>query len=191
MKFSDIKLDTIGQEVQLVGGVWAGNGQAYLFYFPEYGQEFEATPIAMTLADWQTLIKQSDAVETEVLTRNENGELVKIVARKCERIVNQDVTWSVFRRDHFACRYCGNDKVPLTVDHLVLWENGGPTIEANLVTACRKCNKARGRTPYVEWLQHPHYRKVSKNLTPQGHVQNTMLLDTLDAIPRVAHVKSR
>ena len=111
--------------------------------------------------------------------------------RKCERAVDQNVTWAVFRRDHYTCRYCGNDKVPLTVDHLVLWEDGGPTIEANLVAACRKCNKTRGRTPYEQWMQHPFYQKVANKLSAEQRAANWALCDGLKAIPRVHHVKSR
>jgi len=191
VKFSDIKLDSIGQEVQLVGGIWAGAGQAYLFYFPEYGQEFPATNVEMTSEDWQALIKQSDVVETEVMARAENGDLVKVVMRKCERLSSQEITWNVFRRDNYCCRYCGNNRVPLTVDHLVLWEDGGPTIEANLTAACRKCNKTRGRMHYEQWLRHPYYLQVSRKLSAAQIEANETLVATLAAIPRVHHVKSR
>jgi len=191
IKFSDFKLDAVGQEIQLVGGIWAGNGQAFLCYFPEYGHEHEPIVVEMDEHDWAALIRQSDAVETEVLARAENGELIKIVARKCERNIDQSVTWTVFRRDQFTCRYCGNDTVPLTVDHIVLWEEGGPSSQENLVAACRRCNKARGRTPYTLWLQSDYYKKVSGGLGPLVRTKNFALLTTLDKIPRRIHVRSR
>lgn len=191
MKFADIDLKTVGQEVQLVGGIWAGNGNAYVFYFPEFGEEFPPTVVELDAEDWKALLKQSDLVETEVLSKLEDGTLYKAVVRKCQRTVEQGVTWNVFRRDGFRCRYCGNDQVPLTVDHVVLWEDAGPTIEANLVAACRKCNKVRGRTPYGTWLQHPHYQQVSKKLTPEVRAANEALVGSLGAIPRVINVRSR
>jgi hypothetical protein len=191
MRFSEIDLSKIGQEVQLVGGIWAGDGKAYLCYFPEFGQEFAPEPVEMDQDDWKALLRQSDLVETEVLARAENGELVKAIVRKCQRTIEQGVSWRVFKRDGYACRYCGRDDVPLTVDHLVLWEDGGASVESNLVAADRKCNKVRGRMQYADWLRHPYYLDVSKRLTPEKRAQNEALVVTLDAIPRVTHVRSR
>lgn len=192
MKFSEVDLSAIGQEVQLVGGIWAGNGKAFLFYFPEYGEESqEPISVEMTQEDWQALLRQSDLVETEVLAKSESGDIVKAVIRKCQRSIDQQATWNVYRRDGYRCRYCGADKLPLTVDHLVLWEAGGPTIESNLVSACRKCNKTRGRLPYEEWLRHPFYRAVSRQLSLDQREANVALASTLAAIPRMFHVRSR
>ena len=193
MKFTDIDLRSIGQEVQLVGGIWAGRGRALLCYFPEFGREFEPEVVEMDGDDWKALLRQSDLVETEVLAKAENGDLVKAVIRKCERNISAQVSWSVFKRDNFLCRYCGRDDVPLTVDHLVLWEDGGPSIEANLLSVCKKANKARGRMQYADWLKSEHYLRVSKNLTPTVQRQNQYIVDAhvLDSIPRMAHVRSR
>ena len=192
MEFKDIDIKTIGNEVLLVGGVWAGNGNAYVCLFPEFGDS-EDTPhvLEMTTDDWKVLLRQSDLVETEVLAKAEDGKLYKAVVRKCQRNIDQGVSWNVFRRDKYACRYCGNDQVPLTVDHLVLWEEGGPSIEANLVAADRKCNKTRGNLSYAEWLKHPYYLKMSKKLTPEVRAANEAILGTLDAIPRVPYKEKR
>ena len=192
MKFSDIDLHKIGNTIQLIGGIWAGEGQAFVFRFPEYvGEQVVLTEVEITHEDWKALLRQSDLVETEVLTQAEDGQLIKAVMRKCERSISQQVSWNVFRRDGFRCRYCGDEKAPLTVDHAVLWEDGGPSIEANLVSACRKCNKIRGRTQYVLWLQHAYYLDVYKNLSPEVRYQNEMLADRLGSIPRVVNVKAR
>lgn len=80
---------------------------------------------------------------------------------------------------------------PLTVDHLVLWEEGGPSIPTNLVAADRRCNKTRGNMRYEDWLNSSYYRKVSKRLTTQQRDANRALLDTLDAIPRMLHIPSQ
>ena len=191
IKFSEFKLDAVGHEIQLVGGIWAGNGQAFLCYFPEYGHGDAPVIVEMNEDDWAALIRQSDVVETEVLARAENGDLVKVVARKCERNIDQSVSWTVFRRDSYRCRYCGKDDVPLTVDHLVLWEDGGPSSQENLVAACRKCNKARGRTQYAEWLRSDYYRRVCGGLGVHVRKKNEELLMTLAAIPRRLHVRTR
>jgi hypothetical protein len=191
MKFSDLDLRSIGQEVQLVGGIWAGNGRAYLCYFPEFGREFGPTAVEMNADDWKALLRQSDLVETEVLAKAENGDLVKAVVRKCERNISAQVSWNVFKRDNFHCRYCGRDDVPLTVDHLVLYEEGGPSIEANLLAVCKKDNKARGRMQYADWLKSEHYLRVSKNLSALVRADNLEVAETLATIPRMAHVRSR
>ena len=189
--FKEFDLKAVGQEVQLVGGIWAGDDRAFLCYFPEYGQEFN--PVALDMDDeaWKALLRQSDLVETEVLSKADDGTLYKAVVRKCQRTVEQGITWNVFRRDGYRCRYCGNDQVPLTVDHLVLWEDGGPSIEPNLVSACRKCNKVRGRTKYAAWLRHRHYLDVSRKLTPEVRAANEMLVTTLVDIPLVVTLRSR
>lgn len=54
---------------------------------------------------------------------------------------------NVFKRDRFACQYCGSAKT-LTLDHIIPRSKGGKTSWANLVTACQPCNTRKGdRTP--------------------------------------------
>lgn len=51
---------------------------------------------------------------------------------------------SVFERDNFTCRYCGNqeyDREWLVAEHVI---PDGETSLENLVTACRPCNKLKG-----------------------------------------------
>ena len=192
MKFSDLNISKAGQEVLLVGGIWAGAGDVYLCYFPQYGiPEGLLHSFDMTKEDWQVLLRQSDLMEIEVLAQAEDGKMHKAVIRKCQRNIQQGVSWAVYRRDGYRCRYCDKEYVPLTVDHLVLWEEGGPSIEENLVASCRKCNKTRGNTPYAAWLKHPYYLKVSKRLPAYVRESNEALVDTLDSIPRLAHKQTR
>lgn len=194
MEFKDIKLEEVGREIMLVGGVWAGNGTAFVCVFPEYdqpGDDDEVHVLQLSQDEWQQLLRQSDLMEAEVLAQAADGKLYKAIARKSQRNVDQGVSWNVFRRDGYRCCYCGNDKVPLTVDHLVLWEEGGPSTEENLLAACRKCNKRRGNTQYADWLKHPHYLKVSQNLTSEERERNAAIVPTLDAIPRVYHKEKR
>jgi hypothetical protein len=53
------------------------------------------------------------------------------------------------KRDQGRCRYCGTDRGPLTIDHIVPTSRGGhPEKKANLVTACFPCNqKKANKTP--------------------------------------------
>lgn len=191
LQLKDINLRSIGNTKQLVGGVWAGDGKAYILYFPEYGEEYPAEVVKMNHEDWKALLHQSDKVEVEVLASLDDPTIHKAIVRKCERVIDAQVSWNVYRRDGYACRYCAADKVPLTVDHLVLWEDGGPSIEANLLTSCRKCNKIRGDTPYAQWLRHPYYLDKSKNLIMKAQEDNQMIAHTLSNIPRVVNVRSR
>lgn len=57
---------------------------------------------------------------------------------------------NVYRRDGFACQYCGARPNPasLTLDHVVPRARGGRTDWTNIVTACSVCNHRKAdRTP--------------------------------------------
>jgi len=103
--------------------------------------------------------------------------------RKSARQVEEGSRWKVFQRDGYRCRYCGKTGVPLTVDHLICWEALGPTIEANLATSCKKCNRVRGETPYDQWLKSQYYRDVSRALDEMTRKLNEDVLLTLANIP--------
>lgn len=212
MKFEDLNILDIGNTIQLVGAVWEGNGKMYLCMFPEHhgslydevnaefyfgtddspGDEVPVQTLNMDSHEWNKFIRQTDLLETEVLARAADGNLAKVIIRKSARNIAQSVSWEVYHRDEFKCQYCGiGPGVPLTVDHLVLWESGGPSIPGNLLSACKKCNKARGNTPYAEWLQSPFYRRVSRGLTEAVREANLAIVPTLDAIPRNLHKPSK
>lgn len=56
----------------------------------------------------------------------------------------------LFRRDQQRCLYCGNrfQVRELTRDHVLPRVQGGRDVWTNVVTACRRCNQAKGgRTP--------------------------------------------
>jgi hypothetical protein len=52
----------------------------------------------------------------------------------------------VYARDGYACVYCGRrgGRLRLTIDHVFPVALGGTNDVANLVTACRSCNLAKG-----------------------------------------------
>jgi hypothetical protein len=198
MKFSDLKLTAVGDTIQMVGAVYAGdNGdgkqRAFVCLFPEDADavSLHLEVLEMDSEQWKMFLRQADLMETEVITKASDGSLAKAMIRKSSRQVDLVVNWNCFRRDNYTCRYCGNNRVPLTVDHLVRWEEGGPSIEANMLTACKKCNKIRGDKPYAEWLQHDYYLKMSRNLTEEVRQANLALVPTLAGIPRKYHIASR
>jgi hypothetical protein len=183
MKLSDLNILDVGNTIGLVGAVFGGKGSTYLCMFPDQEIEDNQEVLDMDLEDWKKFLRQTDLLETEVLSFTADGKLSKAIMRKTQRLIEQRVSWAVYKRDEYKCRYCGRDGVPLTVDHLVLWEEGGPSIEENLTSSCRRCNKTRGRTKYEEWLQHPYYKKVSKSLSDAQREENVALSHTLAGIP--------
>lgn len=57
---------------------------------------------------------------------------------------------TLYLRDRHICAYCGNGfkKSQLTKDHILPKSHGGDNSWMNLVTACKRCNHAKGnRTP--------------------------------------------
>jgi len=66
-----------------------------------------------------------------------------------QRRIHPLLRGAVLHRDDWTCRYCGAEATE--VDHVAPRARGGATSPANLVAACRPCNKKKGiRTP-GEW----------------------------------------
>jgi len=54
----------------------------------------------------------------------------------------------VFRRDTYACQYCGKETRQLTLDHVIPRYRDGQHTWENVVSACVPCNRRKaGRTP--------------------------------------------
>jgi hypothetical protein len=193
VRFSDIDLLAIGHEIVMVGAVYRGGDEAFVAWFPDEQREpdYPLENVEMTVDDWQALLKQADHLERGAEVTEQDGTVRKAILRKSQRQIDQWVSWNVFRRDRYACRYCGRNDCPLTVDHLVLWEDRGPSTEENLVSACKKCNKTRGLMPYGKWLHFQYYMRVSAGLTPAQRAANDALEHTLASIPRVERQRSR
>lgn len=65
--------------------------------------------------------------------------------------------FNVFLRDNWQCQYCeGSFKThELTFDHVIPRSRGGRTAWTNIVTACQKCNRAKGSDIPSECGMHP------------------------------------
>lgn len=181
-----LEIDDFGHSITIAGALFSdGEGNAHLINLP--GENISVfTNHRLNEADWRTVLRQVDMMPIEALTTEG-----KAIVRKCERQIDQNTAWAVYKRDGYACRYCNRDDVPLTVDHLVLWEHGGPTIEENLLSACRRCNKLRGNMEYDDWLDSDKYRKVSGKLTEAQVADNILVVDTLSNIQRSPIKKKR
>jgi hypothetical protein len=183
---ADLDLLSIGHEIQLAGAIYSGKGRMFLIPLPdEDGFQWPSPEmLVMSAPEMEAFLRQTDLLEVEGPG--------KAILRKSQRQIDQALSWRVFERDGYRCRYCG-EKRPLTVDHVDLWEKGGVTIERNLLSACRRCNKMRGKTPYREWLKSADYAKVSAALPNAVSCLNISVLSDLDYLKtqRVAKQRSR
>lgn len=190
--FKSFDLLRFGNEIEMTGVVYTDRprGESYIIELP--GESiFIPKEIEMEEGDWDVMLRQCDLLETEILAKAKDGSIVKAIFRKSNRQIDVQTTWKVFKRDNYTCRYCGKDGIPLTVDHILLWEKGGPSTEDNLVSACRKCNKTRGNTEYGEWLETSYYKTVSKKLSREVLQMNLDLVESIKIIPLKLHVASR
>jgi hypothetical protein len=151
-KFKNFDVLVVGTELEIIGVVYGSPREDVIIMLP--GEDVVEPIQIMTpdLDEWTKIIRQSDLKEVEGMDKGK-----KIVLRKSTRQIETKIMWEVFRRDEYHCRYCGANDRPLTVDHVVLWEEMGPSIPLNLITACKKCNNARGSMQYEDWLTSPHY----------------------------------
>ena len=61
--------------------------------------------------------------------------------------IRQNKRLAIYLRDGLSCLWCGaavESGVVLTLDHLKCRSQGGSNNPENLVTACQRCNSARG-----------------------------------------------
>jgi hypothetical protein len=65
---------------------------------------------------------------------------------------------AIYLRDDLACAWCGRgieeeEVACLTLDHLRPHSKGGSNEASNLVTACRRCNSARGDRAMTDFAE--------------------------------------
>lgn len=61
---------------------------------------------------------------------------------------------SIFKRDNYTCRYCGERGKKLECDHVIPVSRGGLHTANNLVTACFTCNRSKSSKLISEWSGH-------------------------------------
>lgn len=190
-QFNEIPIYDFGNKLVISGIVLTNDeSESILMMLPQKLQELSdnLVVVAPNIEEWKQYLHQTDLLEIE--GRLEDNQ--KIVLRKGTRNVEGKISWNVFRRDKFKCRYCGISHVPLTVDHIITWETGGPTIEANLLTSCRKCNRTRGNISYEDWMVYPYYtNKALQYLTQKEREANLAIIQTLNTIQKVPIVRNR
>ena len=146
IKLSDIDILDVGNTLQIAGTVWSnGRGLSFITLVPGKDEDLSnLQKMPLTLDEWDRFMRQADMQETYMFQQDPTGKIVKALFRKNQRQIDSYVQWAAFKRDGYACRYCGRDGIPLSVDHIDLYENGGATILINLLTSCKQCNKTRG-----------------------------------------------
>ena len=193
IKLSDINILDIGNSIQIVGTIWKGPDICFITQFPGKDEDLtDVKKLPMELSEWEKFLRQTDILETEIFTKDPTGITKKIV-RKTQRQIDSYMQWAVFKRDNYCCRYCGRTGIPLTVDHIILWEEGGATVPDNLLSACRRCNKDRGRMQYEDWVYSGMYKKYSEHLVAQVHQLNLALIQELPRLRalNVQNIRSR
>ncbi len=193
IKLDDLNLLDFGHQITTAGLAWTDNhGHTYITTIS--GQETfdDISILPMSLDEWEKVLRQLDLLETEIFANDSTG-IVKKLVRKTQRQVEQFETWACFERDEYTCRYCGRHGVPLTVDHVDLWEEGGMSTRENMVTACRKCNHTRGNMHYEDWVKSPSYLAKINQVSQKFQQMNLNLVAKLSEIRkhRGTKVKSR
>lgn len=150
------KIEDYGNSLQIVGLVLGNGNEADLILLPDQESFHPTDNVTVLKPDTEQLNAIFYQLDVLDITNSQ-----KIVLRKSQRQLSQEISWAVYRRDGFKCVYCGNDHTALTVDHLVLWEENGDSVEGNLVSACRKCNKTRGNQQVDEFLDSTYYKRLN------------------------------
>lgn len=201
--FDSIDILEFGNNIEIQGMI-IGNGEKVImipFYENVDNTTFETEKnwiYDMTKEKWDKLLFQLDNLEAIAQFKDENGKLQKIILRKSQRQIDTNISWNVFRRDNYTCQYCGKNNVPLTVDHIIRWENLGQSVEDNLISACKKCNKTRGNMEFEDWLESSYYKnniaKIEFDGTKTGNfytIKNKEMFEKAKKLPLRKFQRSR
>ena len=177
------KLEKYGNEYTIEGFIIGNATYQEEILFPETDALRANGVYKPTEAELQEIFNQLDTLQITGVN--------KVVLRKSQRNIEQGISWAVFRRDGYRCRYCGADDVPMTVDHVVRWENLGDSVPNNLICSCRKCNKTRGSMEYLDWLNSDYYVRVSASLTETQRLENFEFWTAANKVPLRSKPRSR
>lgn len=158
-------IEDAGQILKISGILFQGMGQNLLLLAPNANLtgdietclgccEREIHIAAPDLATWCEILRRTD--DPLVYEQDETGT-IKAIHRKQEFAISGAVQQQIWVRDEFRCLFCGKKMgdVQLTVDHFIPLEAGGANDETNYVSACRQCNKRKGKlAPQVYCARH-------------------------------------
>ena len=136
----------IGSYLNLSGVLFQGGGLSVLCISPsgDVVSPHMLKVVYPTLEEWCEIIKISD--DPRLLELDKDGN-IKAIHRKQRYAISGAVQQKIWARDNFSCLYCGRKMgdIQLTIDHFVPIEQGGKDNEMNYVSACRNCNKKKGK----------------------------------------------
>lgn len=181
-----LKINDIGTNLHIGGVVLTGMYNLIVMLPNENLPDKKIVTVHPNQEQWKDIIRQMDVQEI-VLSEGDQ----KSVLRKTQRQLDEYITWEVFRRDEYTCRYCGINDVPMSYDHIKLWEKGGPNTVENGVCACKKCNKTRGNIEYKEWINSDYYKEKCQNVHPKFQKMNLELVCVYESFPNRISKKSR
>lgn len=180
----------IAQNYKITGMILTGKADLnnIAIAYPNVSLDEPTETVSLTQDELEELFTAIDEREVEVYGNDSN---TKILVRKGQRQMDRNIMWQVFRRDKFTCRYCGRKDVPMTYDHIKLWERMGETSLENGVSACSNCNKKRGNMDYAGWIGSEYYLKVSKRLPLKVKVLNSKLAEVYNSFPERKSARGR
>lgn len=159
-----MKLLDLGTKVFMKGFYVEGKGKGTVVLIPQNKEPKSIDFMSTTEDSYKTIVKQLDVQEAECFDYHHG---TRHIVRRTQRNLDQRVSWKVYKRDNYTCRYCGIDGVPMSYDHIFLWELGGDNTVENGVCACKNCNQRRGNTDYTDWIEGPYYAAMKHNLSPE------------------------
>lgn len=148
-----VEVQNIGNIHRLAGILLQGENQNIMLVLPSGDDLFADDTFIYkpTEREWAAIIAASDDPQYY-------DEIGKVWLRKAQKGVSGKVQQIIWARDNFECQYChrkmGN--VQLTVDHFLPLELGGLNDDSNYLSACRMCNKEKGRMHPRDWCRIKH-----------------------------------
>ena len=106
-------------------------------------------------------VPMTEETVIELIRLLESKLTANAFAKEQRQLMTKKLREYIINRDNFTCCNCGNSthsepNLLLEVDHIIPIAKGGYTVENNLQTLCRKCNRSKGdkllRDYYMENL---------------------------------------
>ena len=163
--------------------------------------------VPLSVVTWQTAIRLAYQDKVRVVNEYEDWEVHSPSCTwKVPSIVMcaDYVKWyrqvkynrsNILLRDLFTCQLCGA-RPPIsqfTLDHVVPRAHGGKTNWTNIVTACKKCNHAKGSNkkirPKVMPTKPNYYELMAKRQKFPITVRDESWLTFLDWDPKLVEMK--
>jgi hypothetical protein len=93
------------------------------------------------------------------------------MAERKRRPIGAKKRQEILQRDNYACRVCGRNPIthpglPLEVDHIVPFSEGGTDDVSNLQTLCLLCNRGKGSTEALNKALDSDLRNLLDHINP-------------------------